>query len=199
MADWITGVTDSLGYVGVFLLLALARVVPPVPAETVIPLAGMEAANGTYNLLGIALAGGLGSAAGELIWYLPSRLYGRDRLLRFLHRHGHWLTVRPDQVDRASDWFERRGTLAVLLCQPFPGLRTLISIPAGAYRMPALRFYLYAAAGSSTWLLVLAVGGYLLQSTWPKVADYMGLFVLGLLGVLVMVYIVRVILQVRRS
>src|SRR5687767_11488743 len=131
MTEWLTSVIGSLGYAGIFLLLILARSVPPVPAETVIPLAGLAAANGELSLPLIALAGGLGSAVGELVWYLPARLIGREHLLGFLRRHGHWLTVRPEEVDRASAWFSRHGGLAVAICQPIPGLRTIISIPAG--------------------------------------------------------------------
>ncbi|WP_448190682.1 DedA family protein [Azospirillum sp. sgz301742] len=190
MTEWLVDVMHSMGYVGIFLLLVLARVVPPVPAETVIPLAGLGAATGEYNLYAVAIAGGLGSLVGQLVWYLPSRLLPPDRLERFLKRHGHWLTIRPKQVRRATAWFAARGGLAVLFCQPIPGLRTLISIPAGACRMPVWRYSLASGAGSILWTLVLAWTGCML-STWPRITDMVGWFTIGLLALLVGIYLFR--------
>ena len=194
MTEWLVDVMHSMGYVGIFLLLVLARVVPPVPAETVIPLAGLGAATGEYNLFAIAAAGGLGSLVGQLVWYLPSRLLPGDRLERFLKRYGHWLTVRPKQVRRATKWFAARGDLAVLFCQPIPGLRTLISIPAGACRMPVWRYSLASGVGSILWTLVLAWTGYML-STWPRITDMVGWFTIGLLVLLVGIYLFRLALH----
>jgi membrane protein DedA with SNARE-associated domain len=198
VTEWLTSVIGSLGYVGIFLLLVLARSVPPVPAEATIPLAGLAAANGELSLPLVALAGGLGSAVGELVWYLPSRLLGRERLTRFLHRHGHWLTLRPEEVDRASAWFARHGGLAVVVCQPFPGLRTMISVPAGALGLPLPLFLLYAALGSTAFVLALASAGYFLGSGWPAVARYLGWFSLALFGTVLLVYLVRLARQLRR-
>ena len=199
MTEWLHQLLESMGYVGIFLALVVARMVPPVPAETVIPLAGMGAMRGEFSLVGIAVAAGLGSAVGELAWYLPSRLVGRERLSAFLVRHGHWLTVRPREVDRATRWFQRHGGVAVLLCQPLPGLRTLISVPAGACGVPVLAFLLFSACGSALWSLVLASGGYLLQAQVPSVAGHAGWFVAGLLAVLVGLYLVRLLRRIRRG
>lgn len=194
MTEWLVDVMHAMGYVGIFLLLVLARVVPPVPAETVIPLAGLGAATGEYNLFAIAAAGGLGSLVGQLVWYLPSRLLPADRLERFLKRYGHWLTVRPKQVKRATRWFAARGDLAVLFCQPIPGLRTLISIPAGASGMPVWRYSLASGVGSILWTLLLAWSGYML-STWPRITDMVGWFTIGLLVLLVGIYLIRLALH----
>jgi membrane protein DedA with SNARE-associated domain len=197
MTEWLTGMLGSLGYLGIFLLLILARSVPPVPAKSVIPLAGLAAAQGEFSLPLIALAGGLGSAVGELVWYLPSRLLGRERLLSFLRRHGHWLTLRPEEVERATAWFARHGGIAVVICQPIPGLRTMISVPAGALGLPLPLFLLYAALGSTLFVLALASAGYLLQSGWPDVAQYLGWFSMGLFGLVLVVYLVRLVRQLR--
>lgn len=198
MTEWLTGLLDSFGYVGIFLLLMLARSVPPVPSETIIPVAGLAAAQGQMNLALIALAGGLGAACGEFLWYLPSRLLGRERLLRFLHNYGHWLTVEPHHVDRASQWFEKRGGIAVLLCQPFAGVRTLIAIPAGAFGLPAWRFMLYATVGSSASVLLFASFGYGLQSIVPGIATYFGYFATALFVTVMTVYVVRLVLRFRK-
>lgn len=199
MTEWLTGLLDSMGYVGIFFMLILARAVPPVPAETVIPLAGLAAAQGRLSLLLIALAGGLGSAVGELVWYLPSRWVGRERLLGFFHRHGYWLTLEPKEVERASAWFERHGAVAVIICQPIPGLRTMISVPAGALGLPWPLFLLYATIGSALFVLALASAGYLLQAGWPDIAQYLSYFSLAVFAVVIAVYLVRLGRQLRRS
>lgn len=193
MTEWVTGIINELGYVGIFLLLVLARVVPPVPAETVIPLAGMGAATGSFDLAAVVLAGGLGSAVGELFWYLPSRLVGRERFIAFLRRHGRWITVKPEQIEQASDWFARRGGIAVLLCQPLPGLRTLISIPAGACGLPLATFFLYATVGSCIQVSALAITGYLVRSGFPALADYVVPAALVMVGIVLLAYVVRVV------
>ncbi|HYG90526.1 MAG TPA: DedA family protein [Azospirillum sp.] len=153
-------------------------------------VAGLGAAVGDYNLFAIAIAGGLGSVVGQLVWYLPSRLLPAERLERFLKRYGHWLTIRPKQIKRATRWFAERGDLAVLFCQPIPGLRTLISIPAGACGMPVWRYSLASGAGSILWTLVLAWTGYML-STWPHITRLVGWFTVGLLVLLVGLYLLR--------
>ncbi|MBP2313576.1 DedA family protein [Azospirillum soli] len=198
MTEWIIATVQQLGYVGIFLMLILARVLPPVPAETVIPLAGMGAANGDFNLLLVALAGGLGSAVGEMVWYLPAHLLGRERFEAFLRRYGHWLTVRPEQVHQATEWFARRGGIAVMLCQPLPGLRTLISIPAGACGLRLPVFLAYSATGSTLWVLVLATTGYLVRTGFPELANYMVPGALLLFATLLFLYVIRLVRH-RRS
>jgi len=193
MTEWALQIVQQLGYAGIFLMLVLARVLPPIPAETVIPLAGMGVASGEHTLLLVALAAGLGSAVGELAWYLPAHWMGRERFEAFLRRHGHWLTVRPEQVGRATDWFARRGGVAVLLCQPLPGLRTLISIPAGACGLRMGVFFAYAAAGSTLWALVLATTGYLVRIGFPWIADWLVPGALLLFAGLLLAYVLRVL------
>jgi membrane protein DedA with SNARE-associated domain len=184
-------IVDRLGYVGIFLMLVVSRSIPPVPTEAVLPLAGLAAADGRLSLAGVALAGGLGSAVGELLWYLPSRWLGRERLLGFLSRHGHWFTLRQEQIDFASDWFTRHGALAVVASQPIPGLRTVIAIPAGALGQSLPRFLLCTALGSTVCVLVVAAAGYALESAWPEIARYLGWLSLGGFGLMLLLYLVR--------
>jgi membrane protein DedA with SNARE-associated domain len=171
MTAWLLAVVGGLGYPGLFLLLMAARAVPPLPTESVVPVAGMAAAHHPSVLLAVALVGGLGSAAGELLWFLPSRRLGQERLTRFLQRHRRWLTLSPRTVARSLRWFERHGGWAVLAAQPVPALRTVIAIPAGACGMGTGRFLLASVAGSALWTGVLAGAGYLVADGWP---DLMG-------------------------
>ena len=124
LTDWLGQVMHNLHYVGIFFLVALARVFPPIPAESVIPLAGIGAATGEFTLVGVAIAGGLGSLAGQLVWFLPSRLMGRDRLEAFLKKYGPWLTINTKKVRQSTDWFARRGGSSNYWCTPAPSSRS---------------------------------------------------------------------------
>ncbi len=190
------GIIYHWGYLGIFFLLALARLVPPLPTETVIPLAGLGTASSEWNLFLLALVGGLGSTVGQLGWYLPARLWEQERLERFLREHGHWLTVEPQKVHRTTEWFKRRGGWAVLLAQPIPGVRTLVALPAGACNMPVWRYVLWSAVGSGAWTLVLAYMGHFL-ARWPWAKAHAGGFTLGLFGVLLLLYFWRLAKAIR--
>ncbi len=195
MTAWLEQVVDGLGYPGIFLLLALSRAIPPVPAEAVVPLAGLAAANGRLSFAMVVLSAGLGSAAGEFLWYLPSRRLGHERLLELLRNHGRWLTLAPEQAERATAWFERHGALAVLLCQPMPILRTLIAIPAGALGQPSWRFLALASVGSSAVVLALAAVGFVCGRQWQTAADYLGWVMLAVFALVLLAYVVRLVRQ----
>ena len=196
MTEWITEILHSFGYIGIFFMLAVARLVPPVPAEAVIPLAG-AGADSVTDLLWIAIAGGLGSAAGELCWFAPGRTMGRERLAHWLRRYGHWLTMGPRELARSTHWFERYGGWAVLLAQPFPGLRNFVCIPAGACRQSVPLFLLSSGLGSAIWLFLLAGAGYLARLGWPDLANYIGWFTLALCMTAIGIYIVRLTRELR--
>ena len=160
MTDFIETIIADWGAAGVALLLFLENLFPPLPSEVILPLAGMAAARGDLSLGAAIAAGSLGSLAGAALWYLPGRLFGQMRLKRAAARHGRWLTVSPADIDRAIRWFQRWGYLSVLLCRLVPGLRTLISIPAGLAEMRWLPFLLWSALGSLVWTSLLVLAGY---------------------------------------
>src|SRR5690349_24638888 len=131
MFAWITGVITGLGCVGVAGLTLLENVFPPIPSELVIPMAGFVAATGDLNLGLVIAAASVGSLAGALVWYEVGRRVGEQRLRGWVDRYGRWLTLSAEDVDRAQEWFRRRGAVAVLLGRLVPGVRTLVSLPAG--------------------------------------------------------------------
>jgi membrane protein DedA with SNARE-associated domain len=159
MFDWITGWLESGGYLGVFALMLIENVFPPIPSELVMPLAGYLAAQGTLSLAGVIFAGTLGSVAGALIWYWIGRKIGMERLRRLARNHGHWLTMDEAEVDRASDWFDRYGWGAVFFGRMVPAVRTLISVPAGIAGMHLAPFLAVTTIGSALWVGLLAGGG----------------------------------------
>jgi membrane protein DedA with SNARE-associated domain len=173
MFDWITGFVVRSGYVGVLLLMLAENVVPPIPSELIMPLAGFTAARGQLSLVLVILAGTAGSLLGAVLWYYVGRRLGSERLKRLTARHGRWLTLSPDDVDRADDWFRRHGARAVFFGRLIPTVRTLISVPAGIAGMPLPRFLAWSVLGTGLWTALLAGAGYLLQSQYERVSDYL--------------------------
>jgi len=172
MFDWITSVITSFGYTGVALLTFLENVFPPIPSELIIPLAGFVAANGTLRLDVVIIAATVGSLAGAWLWYELGRRVGERRLRRWVDSHGAWLTLSADDVDRAQQWFQRHGRVAVLLGRVVPGVRTFVSLPAGFARMPRWAFLLNSVLGTAIWTGALAYAGVLLQANYQQVGDY---------------------------
>jgi membrane protein DedA with SNARE-associated domain len=173
MFDWIIGFVVRSGYVGVFLLMLAENIVPPIPSELIMPLAGFTAARGQLSLVFVIIAGIAGSVVGAIFWYHVGRRLGSERLKHFAARHGRWLTLSPDDVDRADDWFRRHGAKAVFFGRVIPTVRTLISVPAGIAGMSLSGFLAWSTLGTSLWTALLAGAGYLLQSQYDHVADYL--------------------------
>ncbi len=172
MFDWIVSVIERLGYAGVAALTFLENVFPPIPSELVIPLAGFVAARGDL-LIGVVVAvATAGSLVGSTAWYALGRRIGERRVRAWVDRHGHWLTLGAEDIDRAQQWFQHHGGAAVLFGRLMPGVRTLISLPAGFSAMPLVPFLLYSAIGTALWTAVLAYAGVALQANFTVVGDY---------------------------
>ena len=193
MTDWIIGTITDLGYLGIFLLMLVEAVFPPIPSELIIPFAGFSAAEGNLDFLGVVVAATLGSLAGMIPWYLVGRLFGLDRVRRLADRHGRWFTLNADEIDRAAIWFVRYGPLIVLFGRLLPIIRTLISIPAGLARMPVLPFVLYSALGMLLWNTVLVSAGYILHEHYHLVEAWIDPLTLVVLGAVVALYVFRLI------
>ena len=176
LADWVTDVIDSLGYVGVALLVALENVFPPIPSEIVLPFAGFVASDGDANLIGMIVAATIGSLIGALILYGVSAWVGPDRVGQIVIRYGRWLRLTTDDVVKAERWFDRYSNRAVLVCRCIPLIRSLISIPAGFRRMPLGQFVVYTTIGSAIWNSALIGAGYLLRSSWHDVEPVLSWF-----------------------
>jgi membrane protein DedA with SNARE-associated domain len=188
MFDWIIGLVDQTGYVGIALLMLAENVFPPIPSELIMPMAGFAAACGDLTATGIVLAG----TTGSLLWYQVGRWIGLDRLKRWAGRHGRWMTISPEEVDQAAAWFDRHCGKAVLIGRLIPAVRTLISVPAGVAGMPLARFLTYSALGTALWTALLAAGGYLLEDQYHRVSEWLNPVSNVILGLIVLGYLYRV-------
>lgn len=157
------------------------------------PLAGFGAADGRYSLPLVIAAGLVGTLLGALFWYMIARRIGDERLRRWADRHGRWITLSGDDIARIERWFCRHGTWAVPLAHLIPGLRTLISIPAGIFAMPPTRFLLLSALGAGVWTAALAIAGYVLAERFEGVETWVGPVSTAIMAALFAYYVWRVI------
>ena len=176
LVDWVTRIVETVGYGGVAGLVALENLFPPIPSEVVLPLAGFVAGRGDASLAGMVVAATIGSMVGAIILYGIAAGVGPARLRRFVVRFGGWFGLDEDDLDKTEAWFDRRATLAVLLCRCVPLMRSLVSIPAGFRRMPLGRFSIYTLLGSLVWNIALIGAGFALGDRWEKVEDPLELF-----------------------
>ena len=186
MGDWITQFVSELGYVGLALLTLLENLFPPLPSEIILPLGGFLAARGRLALGGVILAGTVGSVLGALVLYALGRQVSRERLLEWAERHGGWLLLAPGDVEHAFDWFDRHGTKAVFLARLVPGVRSLISIPAGMCGMHLLPFVIYTALGTALWSGALAYAGMLLGAQYQQVGTVLQWAAYGVIALLLL-------------
>ena len=161
LVDWVTGVIEALGYLGIAVLAALENILPPIPSEVILRLSGFLAGQGRYWLPAVVLAATLGSVVGALVRYVLGRRLGERRVRRLVRRYGRWLTIGEDDLDRAQEWFDRHGPAVVFFGRLIPVIRSIVSVPAGIGRMPLGRFVLSTALGSALWngVLVGMAGG----------------------------------------
>ena len=195
MFDKIVEIVSAFGYLGVFLLMLLENIFPPIPSELIMPLAGFVAARGDLNFVGVILVGTAGSVVGALPWYFAGAKLGQERIKHMAKRWGHWLTLSPKDIDKASEWFDRHGKGAVFFGRLMPAVRTLISVPAGIVGMPMSVFLIYSTLGSLIWTALLALAGYLLESQYEKVSQYMDPISTGVVVLMVLYYLYRLLRQ----
>lgn len=193
MSDWIIRTITDFGYLGIFLLMLLESVFPPIPSELIIPFAGFSAARGELDLIGVLLAATAGAVVGMVPWYLAGRLFGLERIRRLADRFGRWFTLNADEIDTATAWFRRYGPVVVFFGRLVPLIRTLISVPAGLARMPAALFFGASALGALLWNLVLVGSGYLLNEHYEAVEVVLDPATIIVLGAVVLVYLYRLV------
>jgi membrane protein DedA with SNARE-associated domain len=176
LGTWVIDVIRTLSYLGVFALLVLENLFPPIPSEIILPLSGFLVGQGKLLFPFVLLAATAGSVTGALVFYGLGRWLDDERLDGLMHQYGRYLLLRQSDLTKARRWFQRHGELAVLLGRLVPGVRSLISIPAGVTEMPLSRFLLYTATGSAAWNSLLVGLGWLLNSHWSIVQQYVHVF-----------------------
>lgn len=174
MDDWIIRLVAQGGYWGVALLMFLETVFPPVPSEVIMTVAGVSASRGNMTFTGVVASGTAGAMLGNYLWFLLALKFGKKRLQRFLEKHGRWLTLHWTDVERGEQLFKKHGSIIILVARMLPTFRSLISIPAGLFKMSHRRFLVFSTIGTAGWSAALAGAGYALGSQFADVEKILG-------------------------
>jgi membrane protein DedA with SNARE-associated domain len=184
VANWVFSIVDSLGAAGVGLLIFLENLIPPIPSEVILPLAGFRARTGALNIWLTWPAATAGSVAGAVVLYGLGAWLGYDRLHALAGKRWFFLTSQKD-LDRGEEIFDKHGGKIVLLGRCVPVIRSVVSIPAGIARMPLPRFLMLTAIGSGVWNALFIGLGWVLGENWDRVQGWLGPVTYVVIGLVV--------------
>jgi membrane protein DedA with SNARE-associated domain len=170
VTGWIEYLIEAFGALGVALLMTLENLFPPIPSEFILPFAGFLVGRGELGFLPALVASTAGSLSGALILYALGRWGGRNLILRY----GRFLRVKEADLDRAEGWFDKYDQWVILFGRMVPGVRSVVSIPAGMLRTPFLQFVLLTTAGSAAWNALLLGAGWYLGENWQQIQGIVG-------------------------
>ena len=166
---------EQYGYPGILFLIALENIFPPIPSEVILTFGGFLTTYTSLGVPGVVLAATLGSLAGAAVLYGAGALLNKERLKKLAAgRAGKLLGLKPEDVEKADAWFQKKGRRAVFFCRCVPVVRSLISIPAGMSRMELPQFFLYTTAGSLIWNILLVSLGAFMGESWRYIAYLAG-------------------------
>ncbi|MBM7647683.1 membrane protein DedA with SNARE-associated domain [Bacillus ectoiniformans] len=188
MEQWITDILNQFGYAGILLLLAIENIFPPIPSEIILLFSGFMTTQSSLSVGGVVTFSTIGSVIGAVVLYGMGMQIELSTIVKWAKR----VRLSPATIYKVYDWFHHRGVWAVFFCRLIPGMRSLISIPAGMSRMNFSLFIVFTASGTFLWNLILVNIGASVGASWTtiiaylKVYSYMVYGVLGGLGILFM-------------
>lgn len=194
--DWIISLMEVLGAPGVGIAILLENLFPPIPSEVVLPLAGFTISQGSLTFWPTFIWATAGSIVGAWILYGIGAAIGAERLRKIAD--WMWL-VEPSDVDNSLHWFDKYGPASVFFGRFIPGIRSLISIPAGIDRLSPIKFTVWTALGSAGWNALLIVLGMWLGESYAIVADYVDQYSTVIYAIIVIAVVVVIGLLIRRN
>ena len=188
LTEWIISIMEQLGYLGIALLMFLDNIFPPIPSEIIMPSAGYSASQGELLLVGVIIAGCIGSLIAAAILYWIGYKFNHDSIFRFVDRYGKYLFIKSPDVKKSLDWFEQYGHRIVFFGRMIPAVRSLISIPAGMSHMPFWKFMFVSSLGTIIWTTFLACVGFyfgenqaLMQNIFNQVSHFIIIVVIAII------------------
>lgn len=174
MENFVISIMNQFGYFGMFFLIFIENIFPPIPSEVVLLFGGFMT---TYTKLHVALMiifSTLGSVVGAIVLYYVGKILNKDRLKKLVAgKVGKFLRLKASDIDKADHWFDTKGNKTVFFCRFVPVVRSLISIPAGMSEMPMAKFLLYTTVGSAIWNSVLLIVGNKVGENWKSILGIM--------------------------
>ena len=193
--ETLVGLIHDLGYPGIFILMAIESSLFPFPSEAVMIPAGYLAYKGDMNVFAVFVAGLLGSLAGAFFNYWLAITFGRGLMVKF----GKYVFLTPKKLDNVDAYFLNHGEITTFNGRLIPGIRQLISLPAGLARMPLPRFTLYTSLGAGIWLIVLIALGYFLGANEALLKENLRLATIIAITAVAVISVVYVLYQRKQS
>ncbi len=173
---WVEQIISSMGYVGLYLVMFLENVFPPIPSEVVLPLAGSLTLTGRFSIFWITVIGMLGSLTGAFLFYGLGKWLGEPRVRVLMEKFGRYALLSTNDLDRSLEWFDKYDDWVIFFSRMVPIVRSLISIPAGIAAMDITKFSFFTILGTALWSFLLALGGKLLGEQWPLIAEFINTY-----------------------
>ncbi|GGB54318.1 DedA family protein [Virgibacillus dakarensis] len=202
MQTWVTDIMEQFGYIGVFFMMALENVFPPIPSEVILPFAGFMTTTTQLTVMGVVVTSTTGSVLGAIILYRIGKLLDVKRMEKIVSRWGHIIRVKKEDIHKADEWFDRYGYWTVLFCRMIPLIRSLISIPAGMSNMKFWLFLLFTMIGTVAWNVILILIGAALGESWTNILQFMDIYstiAYVLIGTGIVVFIILFISKKRNN
>ncbi|MBC1990107.1 DedA family protein [Listeria seeligeri] len=190
METWITSIMADFGYIGIFLLIMVENLFPPIPSEIILTFGGFMTTVSSLNVVMVIIVATLGSVVGAVLLYKVASYFGKERLTKIVLKHGRILRLKESDIERAENFFLKYGSWAVFLCRMIPLIRSLISIPAGMTQMKMSRFLVLTTAGSLLWNTVLIGLGAFLGESWNEIVVFMDSFSTIIYGIIAVIVVV---------
>lgn len=194
MQEIILNIMNQFGYLGIFLLIAIENIFPPIPSEVILLFGGFMTTYTKLNILGIVIASLLGSLSGAIMLYYIGKIFNKNRLKKIISgKVGKILRLKNSDIDKADKWFDTKGQKTVFFCRFIPLIRSLISIPAGMSEMHMSKFLVYTTIGSLIWNTVLIVIGSIVGNNWTSILSVLDTYskiVVIIMAIVVILFVV---------
>ncbi|EAD1188367.1 DedA family protein [Listeria monocytogenes] len=190
METWITSIMADFGYIGIFVLIMVENLFPPIPSEIILTFGGFMTTVTSLNVVMVIIVATIGSVVGAILLYKVASYFGKERLTKIVLKYGRILRLKESDIERAENFFLKYGSWAVFLCRMIPLIRSLISIPAGMTKMKMSKFLILTTAGSLLWNTVLIGLGAMLGESWSEIVVFMDSFstiIYSIIAILVVV------------
>ena len=172
LAHYIIKLIETTSYAGIFVLMTLESALIPIPSEVTMPFSGFLASKGNLSLAAVIIVGTIANLVGSYIAYYIGYFIEETFLLRLIKKYGKFILISEDDYQKANKWFEKYGDKIIFISRLLPGIRTVISLPAGVFRMDIKKFTLYTVLGCLIWSAFLAYVGYALGENWRALEGY---------------------------
>lgn len=195
MQKFIINIMNNYGYLGVFLLILIENIFPPIPSEVILLFGGFMTTYTSLNVLGMIMSSILGSVLGALILYKIGTIFNKDTLKKLIHtRLGKFLRINDKEIDSSFNYFQTKGEKTIFFCRFIPLIRSFISVPAGINKMNITKFMIYTTLGSLIWNVVLITLGHIVGNNWKSILK---IFDLYSIYAVVIIFIILIILIIK--